>query len=229
MKLRPLASHFWREWLRPLMLGAAIVLPLKSALADWEWVPTGSMEPTIVPVEFVWVNKLAYDLKVPFTTRHLSEWDNPHRGEVVVFISPADGIRLVKRVIGLPGDVIESRGDVLQIDGDPVRYGALAGIPVTTDARGYRQAVFAEEELPGRPHAVMILPQRPALRDFGPIRVPAGQYFLMGDNRDDSADSRFIGCVPRDQILGRATRIIVSFDLEHFGCPRPSRFLVPIR
>lgn len=226
---RLLARQIWSQWLRPLLLAAAVVLPIKSALADWEWVPSGSMEPTIVPLEFVWVNKLAYDLKVPFTTRHLSEWDNPHRGEVVIFISPADGIRLVKRVIGLPGDVIASRGDGLSINGEAIRYDALAGTPMTTDERGYRQAVFSEEQLPGRPHPVMMLPQRQALRNFGPIRVPAGQYFCMGDNRDDSNDSRFIGCVPRDQILGRATNVIISFDLQHFACPRPSRFLTPIQ
>ena len=90
-QLQRYAHHLWREWIRPLAFAAAIVLPLKSAVAEWSYVPTGSMEPSIVPVELVWVNKLAYDLKVPFTTRHLAEWGNPRRGEIVVFFSPADG------------------------------------------------------------------------------------------------------------------------------------------
>ena len=222
--------RFWREWLRPLVLGAIVVLPLKSAVADWEWVPTGSMEPTIVPVEFVWVNKLAYDLKFPFTTSHLAQWGNPRRGDVAVFFSPADGIRLVKRVIGLPGDVIELRAERLSINGQPVNYSPWSGSTLTSDERGYRQGVFAEERLPGRTHPVMILPaQFGAMRNFGPVSVPAGKYFMMGDNRDDSGDSRYFGCVARDQIVGRATRIVASFDWQHFACPRPSRFLTSIR
>ena len=222
--------RLWREWLRPLVLGALVVLPLKSAVADWEWVPTGSMEPTIVPVEFVWVNKLAYDLKLPFTTAHLAEWANPRRGDVAVFFSPADGIRLVKRVIGLPGDVIELRQEQLRINGQPVGYAPWTGSTLTTDERGYGRAVFAEEHLLGQTHPVMILPARlGAMRDFGPVQVPAGKYFMMGDNRDDSSDSRYFGFVPRDQIVGRATRIVASFDWQHFACPRPSRFLTPVR
>jgi signal peptidase I len=94
---------FWREWLRPLAFAVAIVFPLKSSLAEWNYVPSASMVPSLLPGDLVWVNKLAYDLKVPFTTRHLAEWGDPWRGEVAVFYSPADGTRLVKRVIGLPG------------------------------------------------------------------------------------------------------------------------------
>ena len=94
-KLRRLAAWLWREWVRPITLAAAIVFPLKSALADWNYVPSGSMEPSIRPGELVLVNKLAYDLKVPFTTRHLAEWGDPARGDVVVLYSPADGERLV--------------------------------------------------------------------------------------------------------------------------------------
>jgi len=75
--LRRYVGWFWREWLRPLALAAAIVFPLKSAVADWNYVPSGSMIPSILPGELVWINKLAYDLKVPFTTVHLAEWGNP--------------------------------------------------------------------------------------------------------------------------------------------------------
>ena len=125
--LRQYVSWFWREWLRPLALAAAIVFPLKSAVADWNYVPSGSMIPSILPGELVWINKLAYDLKVPFTTVHLAEWGSPQRGDVVVFYSPADGIRLVKRIVGLPGDLIESRNDRLFINGVPLAYAAFAG------------------------------------------------------------------------------------------------------
>jgi signal peptidase I len=216
------AARLWYSWVRPVAFAAAVVFPLKSAIAEWNYVPSGSMEPSIVPVELVWVNKLAYDLKVPFTTRHLAEWADPQRGEVVVFFSPADGLRLVKRVIGLPGDAIEMRGDRLWINGTPVDY---APLPPARGVKSEDDSFLATEYLAGRPHPVMIQPHRPALRTFGPIRVPAGRYFMMGDNRDNSNDSRFIGTIARERIVGRATTVIVSIDLDRFGRPRFDRFL----
>lgn len=221
--LRRILSWFWREWLRPLGFAAAIVFSLKSSLAEWNYVPSGSMIPTLLPGDVVWVNKLAYDLKVPFTTWHMAEWGNPQRGDVAVFYSPADGMRLVKRVIGLPGDVIESRDDRLLVDGMPVAY--ASPVAESLDAAGTNDVVFAEEDLPGRRHPVMIQPRRPALRTFGPVLVPAGCYFMMGDNRDDSHDSRFFGCVARRSIVGRSATIIASADLAHWLRPRTGRFL----
>src|ERR1017187_10571202 len=96
-----------RQEIKPLLILVLVMCALRSAIADWNDVPTGSMKPTILEGDRVFVNKLAYDLKVPFTTWHLAQWDNPKRGEVVVFFSPTDGVRLVKRVVGLPGDRIE--------------------------------------------------------------------------------------------------------------------------
>jgi signal peptidase I len=218
-----LLRRFWREWLRPIALAAALVLPLKSSFAEWNYIPSGSMIPSLLPGDLVWVNKLAYDLKVPFTTWHLATWDDPRRGEVVVFDSPADGVRLVKRVVGLPGDVIESRGDRLFVNGIPVDYAPpRAGL---IDPAGSGGELFAEERLPGHNHPVMIQPRRPALRSFGPLPVPPGCYFMMGDNRDDSNDSRYFGCVPRRSILGRSATVIASGDLAHWLRPRADRFL----
>src|SRR5512140_1756995 len=99
----------WGKELRSLLTLALVLFAIRSSLADWSDVPTGSMKPTILEGDRVYVNKLAYDLKVPFTTRHVAEWGNPQRGDIVVFFSPHDGQRLVKRVIGLPGDTIELR------------------------------------------------------------------------------------------------------------------------
>src|ERR1044072_3923508 len=93
--LKTVASYLWREWLRPAGLIAIIVFPLKSAIADWNWVPSGSMKPTILEGDLVFVNKLVYDFKVPFTLQRLAEWDHPTRGDIVVFFSPHDGMRLV--------------------------------------------------------------------------------------------------------------------------------------
>jgi signal peptidase I len=105
-------KNLWRET-KALALTIIILTAVRSAIADWNDVPTGSMNPTIVQGDRVFVNKLAYDLKVPFTTWHLAQWSNPKRGDIVVFFSPVDGTRLVKRVIGLPGDKIELANDRL--------------------------------------------------------------------------------------------------------------------
>src|ERR1700758_2878037 len=117
--------RFVRQELKPLLITALVLFAVRSAIADWNDVPTGSMKPTIMEGDRVFVNKLAYDLKVPFTQWHLAEWDNPRRGEIVVFFSPADGKRLVKRVIGLPGDVIELRHEQLIVNNQPIAYEAL--------------------------------------------------------------------------------------------------------
>src|ERR1044071_4792661 len=97
----------WREHIRPLAVLLIALFSVRSSLADWNIVPTGSMKPTIVEGDRIFVNKLAYGLKVPFTTMHLLHWSQPSRGEIVVFNSPVDGTRLVKRIVGVPGDVIQ--------------------------------------------------------------------------------------------------------------------------
>jgi signal peptidase I len=219
----------WREWIRPMAFAAAIILPLKSSIASWSYVPTGSMMPSITPLEFVWVNALAYDLKVPFTRVHLAQWGDPQRGDVVVFISPVRDERWVKRVVGLPGDTVELRDNRLWINGAPLAYGpAPAGTSALLSSYAAQGPRFARERLGDHSHLIMTLPERPALRSFGPVAVPAGQYFVMGDSRDDSEDSRFIGGITRERIVGRSSTIVVSFDQEHWLLPRFSRFLQPI-
>src|SRR5260221_12247922 len=109
----PKSSRRFRSELQSLLAVALVLFAIRSSLADWNDVPTGSMNPTILEGDRVYVNKLAYDLKVPFTTWHIVEWSNPQRGDIVVFYSPYDGQRLVKRVIGLPGDQLELRNELL--------------------------------------------------------------------------------------------------------------------
>src|ERR1044071_6595116 len=124
-RLQRAARYLWREWVKPLGLVAIVVFPLKSAIADWNWVPTGSMKPTILEGDMVLVNKLAYDLKVPFTLQRLAAWNDPKREDIVVFFSPHDGTRLVKRVVGVPGDTVEMRGNVLLVNGKTMDYELL--------------------------------------------------------------------------------------------------------
>ena len=211
--LRVRALKFWRKEIRPLLILALILFSIRSSLADWNDVPSGSMRPTILEGDRIFVNKLAYDLKVPFTTTHLAEWGNPQRGDIVVFFSPHDEKRLVKRVVGLPGDTVELRNNTLVLNGRPVEYQPLAETLLRDIPAADRAGrVFAGEQLPGRTHAVTGNPSAPALRSFAPYRVPAGQYFMMGDNRDDSFDSRYWGAVERKRIVGRATAVVMSLD-----------------
>ena len=227
--LRSRARYWWRKEIRWWLVLGLIIFSVRSSLADWSDVPTGSMKPTILEGDRVYVNKLAYDLKVPFTTRHIAEWSNPRRGDIVVFFSPRDGTRLVKRVVGLPGDTIELRNDALVLNGQAVEYQAIAeerlhGLAVADLA----SSVFSVERLAGQPHAVAAIPAAPALREFGPISVPEGHYFMMGDNRDNSFDSRYFGPVERKRIVGQATAVALSFDRENYWFPRWQRFFTAL-
>jgi signal peptidase I len=223
-KYRALASRWWKREIRPLLIMALILFSIRSSLADWNDVPSGSMQPTILVGDRVWVNKLAYDLKVPFTTWHIAEWSDPQRGDIVVFFSPKDGTRMVKRVIGLPGDTIELRNARLFINGQPVDYSPLEPGAFKELADPERaHATFATEQLPVHPHAVMALNGVPAMRTFGPVHIAAGQYFMMGDNRDNSFDSRYFGTVDRSQIVGRTSSVVLSLDKSNYWLPRWAR------
>ena len=221
--------RWWRQEIRGLLILALVLFALRSSLADWSDVPTGSMKPTILEGDRVYVNKLAYDLKVPFTTRHIAEWSNPQRGDIVVFFSPHDGKRLVKRVVGLPGDTVELRQNVLVLNGQPVAYQPIVkGLLRDLSPADRVSHVFAAEQLSERLHAVAATPTVQALRDFGPHRVPEGHYFMMGDNRDDSFDSRYWGPVERKRIVGRATAVALSFDRSNYWSPRWRRFFTSL-
>jgi signal peptidase I len=223
--LRNVARYCWREWIRPLALPLLLIASAKSAIADINYVPTGSMKPTILGGDVVFINKLAYDLRVPFTFARLASWSAPARGDIVVCFAPDDGMRLVKRVVGLPGDEIELRNDVVFVNGVRQNYEALPASASADLAPTERAAaIFAREELGRHRHAVMALPHVPARRDFGPVRVPAESYFVLGDNRDNSKDSRYFGVIARREIIGEAKGVFVSADNERWLRPRFSRF-----
>jgi|SRR5882724_5851938 len=223
-KYRAVMRQWWQKEVRPLLILAVVLFSIRSSLADWNDVPTGSMKPTILEGDRIFVNKLAYDLKVPFTIWHLAQWSNPQRGDIVVFFSPKDGTRLVKRVIGLPGDTVELQNERLIINGVPVGYDSSdqkmgAELSGTERERG----VFTTEKLDAVPHAVMAINGLPAMRSFRPVRVPEGRYFMMGDNRDNSFDSRYFGTVAREEIAGRATSVVLSLNKANHWLPRWNR------
>lgn len=206
--------------LRVFMLMLLIVSSLRSALADWNDVPTGSMKPTIEVGDRVVVNKLAYDLKIPFTTIEIFKWDDPVRGDIVVLFSPVDGTRLVKRVVGVPNDRVAMYNNQLYINGKPVAMSTMT----SSEDPDQGLTFIAYESLAGRKHKVMVTPQVPAVRSFAPIAVPPGHYFVLGDNRDNSNDSRFIGFIERRRIVGRATAVAFSLDRANHWVPRLNRF-----
>jgi signal peptidase I len=154
----------------------------------------------------------------------VAEWSNPQRGDIAVFYSPKDGARLVKRVIGLPGDTVELRNDQLVINGQSVDYESLEPKIFGQLSQLERaHSTFATEKLSTRPHAVMAINGIAAMRTFGPVHVSDGHYFMMGDNRDNSFDSRYFGTVDRSQILGRATSVVLSLDKSNWWLPRWGR------
>jgi len=215
IKLKRLAGTWWFIMLVTVFLA----LSFRSSLADWNDIPTGSMKPTILEGDRIYVNKLAYDLKVPLTTLHAARWQDPERGDIVVFRSPADDKRLVKRVIGLPGDVISMEHNRLSINGETLTY-ETAALPAEPEPG----ALYRYEYLPGHGHQVQFLPSQSFMNSFRTTRVPEGSYFMLGDNRDNSADSRIFGFVPRERILGRATAVAMSFDINRGYKPRWERF-----
>lgn len=222
-------SILLRGWLGSLLIALLIATSFKSAIADWYVVPTGSMNPTILEGDRIFANKLAYDLKVPYTTFHLASWDNPGRGEIVVFLSPTDGTRLVKRVVAVPGDTIAMLNNRLFINGEPLNYDLSDRKNIDPDLSGDGDKQFYSEDLTGHRHMTMIMPGRLAMRSFAPVAVPEHHYFMMGDNRDNSADSRYFGFVERSAILGRASAVVISLNIEDRYQPRWSRFLTKLQ
>lgn len=229
-KIRKFVQRFWKEWRITLLFVVLVVIPVKSSLADWNWVPTGSMNPTILEGDLIFVNKMAYDLRVPLTLHRLAKWSDPERGDIIICFSPDDGIRLVKRVIGRPGDTVEMRGNELFLNEEAVGYTRID--PDCADqlpgaVKG--KCVLAMEDLDGTIHAVMSVPSISAMRNFGPVTVPQDSYFVMGDNRDNSRDSRYFGFVARESIVGKAKGVIGSFDITDKYQPRIKRFFSALK
>lgn len=215
--------HLTNSWiLRQLkdnlifLVAILVLFASRSTLADWYLVPTGSMQPTIVEGDRILVNKMAYRIEFPFTDIALMDIATPQRGDIVVFNSKAAETRLVKRVIGLPGDSIAMVNNQLVINGQVINY-------QTNDDN-----TSVSEQLAEKPHAVQFVPRAQVMDNFTSVTVPAEHYLVLGDNRNNSSDSRFIGFVPFNEIQGKALRVIVSLDPENFYIPRPERTLSPL-
>jgi signal peptidase I len=204
----------WKEN-KTFIVFIALMFVFRSALADWNEVPTGSMKPTILEGDRILVNKMAYDLRVPFTHISLVKIADPARGDIIVFDSKVSDKRLVKRVIGIPGDRVELINNVLSINGTQLAYRDLAVTATDIDQM---------ENLLGVEHYIRLKQGGSQLSSFNAVEVPAGYYLAMGDNRDNSADSRVIGFVPRTELVGRSKSVVMSFNYDNYYIPRADRF-----
>lgn len=207
-------AALWKEN-RTFLLFIVLMSMFRSVVADWNTVPTGSMKPTILEGDRILVNKMAYDLRLPFTRISLLRLDDPQRGDIVVFESEAAAKRLVKRVVGLPGDLVAMDHNRLWINGEAISYS------VADNKTG---AHYMTEHLDPVEYQVRWLDNRTRLSSFSPIKVPEHHYLVLGDNRDNSADSRVIGFVPREEIVGRARHLVLSLDYDNYYLPRSERF-----
>jgi signal peptidase I len=220
-----------KNWVRTnksFLMFLCLIGIFRSAVAELNGIPSGSMRPNLLEGDVILVNRAAYNLKLPLTDVVLARLGDPARGDVVTFHSPKDGTRLVKRLIALPGDVVEMRNERLVINGKAADY-AVEGTVREAVGSEKLDAVRLDETLAGRRHRIQLIPELDAARSFGPVTVPKDEYLFLGDNRDNSADSRFIGLVPRELLIGRAERVLVSADYQGNWMPRTDRFGMSLR
>lgn len=202
---------------------------LRTAVADYNPIPSGSMRPTLLEGDVVLVNRLAFDAKVPLTDLSLARLGEPQRGDVVTFSSPKGGTRLIKRIVGVPGDEVAMRDGALVINGETARYSGVTPANEPLAPGIAVQALRATEQVAGSTRTVQYLPLVDAARHFDTVTLGADEYFMLGDNRDNSEDSRFIGPVPRHLLIGRAHHVLVSADITGHWRPRFERTVAPIR
>ena len=184
-----------REYIEAILLAIVIAFFIRTFVIQAYKIPSGSMKPTLLIGDHILVSKFNYGIRIPLVRSTLIPVGTPKRGDIVVFIYPEDRSKdFIKRLVGLPGDVIEIRNKNILLNGLP-----------WSDTHG----VYVDS---------LIIPGAVQPRDnFGPVRVPEGSLFVMGDNRDESYDSRFWGFVPMKDVLGKALIIYWSWNQENSG------------
>jgi len=191
------------EYARSFFPVLLFVLVIRSFIFEPFRIPSGSMMPTLLEGDFIFVKKYSYGLRLPVTETKVIETGQPKRGDVIVFRLPSDPrINYIKRVIGLPGDTVVYEKHRLTINGETIDL-------KPGDDSSWNVPLFVED-LDGRVHDILVTNPGFSTRD-NTYRVPEGQYFVMGDNRDRSKDSRFIGAIPEKFLVGEAVRIWMHF------------------
>lgn len=211
--MKQIIKNTFQEY-KGTILFISLMLVFRSSFADFNHVPTGSMKPTILVGDRISINKLAYDIHLPFSGISIAHIANPERGDIIVFNSAVSQNRLVKRVIGVPGDTLQMNNNEITINDQKLGYQLSDDRPSTADLN---------ENLLGISHQIRINKNGSNASNFSLVTVPQNMYLVLGDNRDNSADSRFIGFVPRDEIIGRSSKVVFSLDTENFYLPRSER------
>lgn len=227
---------WWVEYSKSFFPVILAVFVLRSFLIEPFRIPSGSMIPTLQVGDFILVNKYTFGLRLPIIDRKIIDIHTPQRGDVMVFRYPEDpSVDYIKRVVGVPGDVIEYRGKQLTINGVVQKQQRDSEYNYVSRGSSFVHTERYAENLDGHLHDILVNPEKPllyteAVANF-PHRencsyteqlvrctVPPGNYFMMGDNRDDSRDSRYWGFVPDSMIVGRAFAIWMNFgDLKRIG------------
>jgi signal peptidase I len=230
------AEPWWVEYAKSFFPVILVVFFIRSFLIEPFKIPSGSMIPTLQVGDFILVNKFSYGVRLPVINRKIIPLGNPQRGDVMVFRYPEDpSLDYIKRVVGLPGDIVEYRNKRLFINGVAQPQEADGEYNYVETGLNFVHTEKRVETLGERKHAVLINPDKPTVHlgavaefpgrencsydtELVRCKVPEGQYFMMGDNRDNSRDSRYWGFVPDDQIVGKAFFIWMNFsDLKRIG------------
>ncbi|KJS09765.1 MAG: signal peptidase [Gammaproteobacteria bacterium BRH_c0] len=206
-------APFYVEYTAPFFPVLFVVLVLRSFIVEPFQIPSASMVPTLQVGDFILVNKFAYGLRMPVTQAKIVDIGEPERGDVMVFFPPDDPRYFIKRVIGLPGDHVQLFDNQLFVNGEKIQQKRLSGPSLA----GYGYDIV-EESIEGESHLIRKhrVPGRLGRRVS--VVVPAGHYFMMGDNRDNSSDSRVWGSVPEENIVGKAFAIWMHWD-DLFSLP----------
>jgi signal peptidase I len=199
------------EYARSFFPVILIVLLLRSFLVEPFRIPSNSMMPTLLTGDFILVNKFAYGLRLPVLNAKFLQISEPKTGDVIVFRYPKDpSVDYIKRVVGVPGDHIEYRNKKIYINGKPIPQKFLDSYRGVGSGIGMTGANLVNEDLDGVEHDILVDPRRHMMdMEFD---VPQNRYFVMGDNRDNSNDSRFWGTVPEENLVGRAFLIWMNWD-----------------
>ncbi|WP_428354252.1 signal peptidase I [Methyloprofundus sp.] len=204
------------EYARSFFPVVLIVFILRSFIAEPFRIPSGSMMPTLLIGDFILVNKFTYGIRIPVINKKIIEMNEPERGDAVVFRYPKNpAVDYIKRVIGLPGDRITYKDKKLTINGIAMKQVSLGVYQGVGQGKTMDGAELIKEDLLPVEHEILINPHAPNIK--GTFIVPKGQYFVMGDNRDNSNDSRYWGTVPEANLVGRAFFIWMNWDWENTG------------
>ncbi len=195
----------WAEYSKSFFPVLVVVFGLRSFLVEPFQIPSGSMIPTLLVGDYIAVNKFAYGIRLPIIKTKIIPIDDPKRGDVVVFFPPNETRYFIKRLVGLPGDTVQIINNVVYVNNQPASQQPIESLSAIVDAQAPCPSyIVANEQLSDKLHHIQRC-NAPGYRGKeGTWQVPQGHYFMMGDNRDNSSDSRFWGFVPEQNIVGKA-------------------------